>query len=375
MNTLTRHATLFLAVAVCGISFADCSGAETVKAEATPYEQAVAKGLDYLNKNAQPDGGFSTRLGPGITGLAATAMLRHDVERDDPIVAKALQFMQGCVQENGSITMVKPGTTNYDTSIGLECFVAANDDGRYDEIVAGAVDFLTHVQRDEEEERKPSDADYGGLGYHAKTPGGDLSNTHMMLDAIESAGVKPDVPAVEKSLIFVSRCQNLASEHNTLEFAAKVNDGGFYYSPCHTGYGAAGKAAEGGVKSYASMTFCGLKCMLYAGLTPDDPRVQAAIKWLQKNYSVDSNAGLGTSGQYYHFYVMARTLAALGSPTFEDANGVKHDWRKELTEELIKRQNPDGSWTNKDNRWYENDPNLATSFALLALSYCEPQKQ
>ena len=62
----------------------------------------------------------------------------------------------------------------------------------------------------------------------------------------------------------------------------------------------------------------------------------------------------------------------LGIDELEDAKGVKHDWRRELTEELAKRQRADGSWVNANNQWMEGDPNLATAFALLALSYCGP---
>ena len=53
-----------------------------------------------------------------------------------------------------------------------------------------------------------------------------------------------------------------------------------------------------------------------------------------------------------------------------DANGVKHDWRRELAEELASRQRADGSWINENSRWLEGDPNLVTAYALMALSYC-----
>ena len=62
----------------------------------------------------------------------------------------------------------------------------------------------------------------------------------------------------------------------------------------------------------------------------------------------------------------------LGIDELEDAKGVKHNWRRELIEELAKRQKPDGSWVNPDGQWMEGDPNLATAFALLALSHCRP---
>ena len=41
---------------------------------------------------------------------------------------------------------------------------------------------------------------------------------------------------------------------------------------------------------------------------------------------------------------------------------------------LMNRQQPDGSWVNKNARWMEGDPNLVTGYALLALSYCRPDR-
>ena len=56
----------------------------------------------------------------------------------------------------------------------------------------------------------------------------------------------------------------------------------------------------------------------------------------------------------------------------EDANGVKHDWRRELRRELIRRQRDDGSWINEQTRWLEGEPGLVTGYVLLTLSYCRP---
>jgi squalene-hopene/tetraprenyl-beta-curcumene cyclase len=69
-------------------------------------------------------------------------------------------------------------------------------------------------------------------------------------------------------------------------------------------------------------------------------------------------------------------MAALGEDQFVDAAGKKHDWRSELFIALQKRQRPDGSWINeKDKQFGENNPDLATAFALLTLQYCrEPRK-
>ena len=103
----------------------------------------------------------------------------------------------------------------------------------------------------------------------------------------------------------------------------------------------------------------------------DDPRVQGAIKWIRGHYTLDENIGMGQAGLYYYYHTFAKTMAALGEDTFTDAKGVKHDWRADLTAALAKRQKPDGSWTNENDRWMEKDPNLVTGYALMALSYCQ----
>jgi squalene-hopene/tetraprenyl-beta-curcumene cyclase len=66
-------------------------------------------------------------------------------------------------------------------------------------------------------------------------------------------------------------------------------------------------------------------------------------------------------------------MKASGLDEITDSAGQAHNWRDDLTAELARRQLPDDSWTNKNRQWFENDPNLATSFALIALSYREPQ--
>lgn len=118
------------------------------------------------------------------------------------------------------------------------------------------------------------------------------------------------------------------------------------------------------------MTYAGLKSMIFAGLTKDDPRVKAAISWLQKHYTFAENPGMGSAGLYYYFHTAAKALDVLGEESFTDAAGKPHAWRSELSDTILARQQADGSWVNENPKWMEGDPNLVTSYALLALSYC-----
>src|SRR5258708_29173220 len=179
---------------------------------------------------------------------------------------------------------------------------------------------------------------------------------------------------MKNAVVFVSICQNLESEYNTTPFASKVNDGGFYYTPAAGGTSQAGPTDNGGLRSYASMTYAGLKSMIYAGVAEKDPRVQAAFKWIQKHYSLDQNPGMGQSGLFYYFHTFAKALDAMNLNVLEDAAGKKHNWRSEITNHLLSLQQENGSWVNPDNRWMEGDPNMATAYSLLTLVYTAPAK-
>lgn len=121
------------------------------------------------------------------------------------------------------------------------------------------------------------------------------------------------------------------------------------------------------------MTYAGFKSMVYAGLTKEDPRVKAALEWIGKNYSVTENPGQGTAGLFYYYNTFGSALDAADLEAVVDAEGTSHDWRADLTVELAKQQNDDGSWSNANRQWFENDKNLATAFALLALSHCDDE--
>jgi squalene-hopene/tetraprenyl-beta-curcumene cyclase len=336
------------------------------------YSTTVDQGIRYLVTHGQaPDGSYARRASVGVTAMVTTAVLRCGRTADDPLVAKSLKFLEEYIQEDGGIHEPASFIANYETCVALVCFREANRNGRYDQIIKRAEVFLRGIQQVKQTGKEKSDLAYGGVGYNRKSRP-DLSNTAYLLDALKACGAKPDDEAIQRALAFVSRCQNLESPHNTTPFAAKVNDGGFYYTCVVSRQNEDRMTPEGGLRSYGTMTYSGLKSMIYAGLTKEDPRVKAAETWIRKHYDLKSNPGMGQAGLYYYYHTFAKALDALGTDEFEDAQGVKHDWRRDLTEELARRQRPDGSWVNTTTRWMEGDPNLATGFALLALSYCRP---
>jgi squalene-hopene/tetraprenyl-beta-curcumene cyclase len=342
--------------------------------------ELAAKAVNFLRPRQATDGSWSgDRKEPGITALVVTAMLRSArVTPDDPAVVKGLTYLERFLGPKGGLSEAPHSV--YSTSVALMAFHEANKGGRYDRIIKRGQDYLKATQWDESEGKGKDDVQYGGLGYGGGNSRADLSNTAFFIEALRDTGLPSDDPALRKALVFVSRCQNLKSEFNDQPGAGKVNDGGFVYTPTTGESQASGSTpnakpggakiarADVGVRSYAGMTYAGLKSMIYAGLTQDDPRVKAALEFIRKNYTLEENPGQGQRGLYYYYQTFAKAMALLGKPSIIDAQGKEHDWRAELIAALAKRQDTSGAWANRDDRFMEGDPNIVTSYGLLALA-------
>lgn len=361
-------------VAAWGLSLAVTTVAKAdATADQKAYQQTVSKAIEYLSTKGQAENGsFSGQGSPAITALVLSGILSHGRSPDDPVVAKGLKYLSGFIHEDGGLYAPESGHKNYETSVAIVCFALANKDKRYDKVIANAEKFVKGLQWDSEEGHDKSSVNYGGAGY-GKSKRPDLSNTTFLLDALKAAGRGPDDEAVQKALVFVSRCQNLETANNTTPFAAKNPDGGFYYTPAAGGSSQAGPTEQGGLRSYGSMTYAGLKSMIFAGVGPEDPRVKGAIGWLKNHYDLTQNPGMGDAGLYYYYHTFAKALSAVGQDEFVDADNKSHNWRSELIQVLAKRQKDDGSFVNENSRWLEGDANLVTGYALLALSYCKPK--
>ena len=365
---------------ISAILFLSIANAQPTPSDA--WNSSVDKAIAYLRKNQAEDGSWSSKSSPGITGIIITGLLKTGkLPADDPMIAKGLKYIEGLINtKSGHIAGLDPRVQlqNYVTSVNVMALSAANKDS-YKAVVGNAAKFLKQLQWDESEGKNPKDDYYGGAGYDSKSRP-DLSNTAFYLDALVAAGVAKDDPAFKKAMIFVSRCQNLKSENNDQPWAGKINDGSFIYSAAEGGgvRNADGPEKDGSMPGYASMTYAGIKSMIYCGVSKNDPRVKKAYEWVSNNYSLESNPGMPPQraawGLFYYYNTMAKALDALEIDDVKDSKGVSHIWKNELSLTLAKKQSPDGSWSNPQDRWMEGDPNLVTGFALMALSHAKPKK-
>ena len=377
------HAALALAAALLALTATPAAEPEKKAApSAAQWDQAVDKAIAFLKAHQSEDGSWGSKQNIGITGVVLTGMLQTGkVNAKDPVVEKGLKYVESLINtKEGHIAGKDPRVQlkNYVTCVNVMALTAADRDS-YKAVIADAAKFLKELQWDEGEGKTEKDDFFGGAGYDSHSRP-DLSNTQFFLDALTAAGIPKDDPAYKKAMTFVSRCQNLKGEGNDQPWAGKIDDGSFIYTAAAGGQTKVKDDANpaDGLPGYGSMTYAGIKSLIYCGASKDDPRVRKAYEWIQKNYTVDHNPGMPEPraewGLFYYYHTMAKCLDVLGVDEVTDANGVKHDWRADITAAIIQRQKDDGSWANEKDHWMEGDPELVTGYVLMALSHCKPKK-
>ena len=391
----TARNVLVLCGAHAALREAGSTGTQDVRAlpELTPADrervlQALERGAAFLAESTTDEGewGAMGRGDAGVTAMVAGALLALPEPRPASVqsaIDAALARLRGLQKPDGGIH--DGSLHNYVTSASILALARAGGE-RNDAAVARARTFLQELQADEGEGYDASHRYYGGVGYGGdERP--DLSNLQLALEALAAAGLEAGDPTFQKALTFLQRTQN-RSESNDLELREAGieirpgDDGGAAYAPGESKAGMAVLPDGTQVpRSYGSMSYALLRGYLFAGLGPDDPRVQAVLEWLRANYALDVNPGFEASadptapyqGLFYYFLSMAKALDTLGEESFVDAAGVAHPWREELAGRIVAMQRPDGSWVNENSpRWWEGNPVLATAYAMLILDATLP---
>jgi len=324
-------------------------------------QQAIDSGVKYLLSQQAANGSLLNSV--GLTSLSLAAILQNPAGLggvDKAAIDKYAKFIVSNANADGSIVERRHDET-YNTAVAIVA-LAALKDPTYAPLIAAGQKYIANSQSNESHGVAPQDPWYGGIGYGGeKRP--DMSNLYVALEAMRATAYDPNDPVWQKALIFASRMQN-RSESNDQKWAG--NDGGFVYAP-----GGNLPKMGGGTNSYGSMTAAGLYGLLLIGVEKSDPRVQAAYKWLTTNYTLDANFGTGSKSALFYFYcAFAKVMDAYGEKEFVDGRGQRRNWRNELAERLIVLQDPDGSWVNRDsNDWWENKPELVTSWSVQALEH------
>lgn len=341
-------------------------------------KQAIARGNNWLMTQQKPEGNWDDPELPAFTALALNGIVRDpSFDRSGKYpekVEKAFQWLQAQQKEDGGI--YNRGLSVYNTATSITALVASGRKDFEPAVVKARKHIITN-QWDIGEKGKPDNENDGGVGYGSDKDQTNLSTTYLAIEAMALSkkvvedgkfGEQPDLNW-NAALTFLSRCQNL-EKTNDQKWAnddPKVK-GGFVYGPgeskAETVNAGDGRVA---LRSYGSMSYAGLLSLIYAKVTPDDPRVIAVIEWLGDNYTVKENPGLGAQGLYYYYQAMAKALTAANINLLKLKNGTEVDWRKDLANSILTQQRENGSWVNDNGRFMESNAVLVTAYNVLAL--------
>lgn len=370
---------LYITAAQAQVLRVSDSGQVTDLSLKNELQHAIERGLGWLAKNQSPGGYWSQPDHPALTALVLTAYMGEPTGRmrSNPpeFVHKGYQYLLNCVQPDGGIYV--RDMTNYNTSVSMMALLTAANPA-FEPVIRNARNFEVGLQDDFDKKGETDNELDGGIGYGGTYKHSDMSNTMFALESLyysrnlvqdsNKADLAKDLNW-QAAVKFIERCQNLPS-HNDQQWASDdpQNKGGFIYFPGDSKAGemelANGRKA---LRSYGSISYAGLLSYIYADLKRDDPRVVAALDWLQKNYTLDENPGMGQEGLYYYYHTMAKALAACDVKELVLADGSKIDWRRQLSKRLLNLQNGEGFWMNENGRWWEKDPVLVTSYAVIVL--------
>ena len=370
---VSRRAFLTTAL-VAGVG---CTGALSrpsflVDPEADAVE-SLRRAARYLWSRQANDGAWHSnhygllRSGQSLTPFVLDALLQvppsvYPPEREK--VVQAVSFMLHNVDADGALGRADPSLPdypNYATAFALKSLVRVELPNRLIN-TAPMVDYLRGQQFTEQNGWHPHDAPYGawGMGGDVRTPPNaghvDLSMTRNVLQALAVMGVPPDDPAMKKARVYVERCHN----YDTANVGRL--DGGFYFSTVVLDANKAGEDGDG-FRSYGTATADGILSLLALGYGPTDKRVQAAARWLTAHHRSDGATGFEGEAyrrwpqglRYYYGAASTEALRRLGS-----------GHKPSIREALLPLQQPDGGWSNAEDLVKEDDPLIATPFAVRA---------
>ena len=333
-------------------------------------DAAIERGVAFLKTQQALDGSFSDSHMPALTALPLWAFVRSGAG-DSPAATNAANFVLGTQREDGGFYVPRPGRGgsglgNYNTGV---CMSALHESGLAPaSAILKARDYVAGSQL------TGDDTLSGGFGYDRamRRRYADLNNTVYAMDAMRRTQSAEEFrPAGEKRAdLDWSRALAYVSSLQSREGSAA---GGFAYNDRTPQGGTSTNAASGKVtlRAYGSMTYAGVLAMVHCELPKSDPRVKSAFEYCAAHWSLEENPGMGRQGLFFYYDILSRALAAAGTP-LTAADGGTVDWRGQLAAKLVALQKADGSWCNDNNRFWENDPVLCTSYALLALSLCKP---
>lgn len=338
-----RHARAVSAaaiLAVAGMLILPVAREATAEITAKQVQEALDRGVDYLKGQQRADGSWPEWLGynGGVTALCTLALLHAGEAPDSPVVQKALAWLRRIELEKTYV-------------VSLQTMVFCKAEPKKDLLlISRNVKWL--------QKNQVFDGPRKGAWAYPGQAGGDNSNSQFALLALyeaERAGVEVDDKTWRLARAYWEEGQ--------------LPGGGWGY---YKGLPPTGSMTCAGIASMvitSDMVFASgaeaeggrIRCCI--DRQSSDNEIQRGLQWLARNFSVSGNPGArGQTWMLYYLYGVER----VGRLTAHRFIG-EHDWYREGADVLVRSQDQlSGYWKGVGHA--EDNPHIATSFALLFLS-------
>jgi hypothetical protein len=351
------------------IALLACGGPAPEPTQLERIDTALSRAGSFLVTRQHDDGAWRSKTysalrdGWSVTPLVALALRMAPQEP-----ASAGAYRRG-VDYLGTIAPGGVVRTAPEVSYPLHAYalgalvLGAPDNKRHRATHGALLQAIRGLQLSKARGWSPSEPSFGGWGYGSEAtrrpdakagelPTANLSATVLAIGALVLGGTPLQDQALDEARSFVDRCRDR-------------DDGGYFFSPAELGANKAGSDASG-PRSYGSMTADGLRSSLRLGRPIDDPDVVGAVGWLDRSFDPANNPGAfppsdevrRDSSYFYWVWSAAHAMRHLG----------RRGWAEALVEELLRRQQVDGSWRNAASEMREDDPLVSTPFAIAALA-------
>jgi len=345
----------------------------------TPFGQRVhdslQAALQYLRHQQTPDGALGDSRAQGLVALCflerphsagfhapPVGYLGMD-EDDSTLIRGAVRHL---IDHDPALARGRVGFNDV-TGTGLSALAVFMATGGPDEVeavvpVSQAIDNGVRVLRQTQGRRGCND---GGWNDGPPEEQGDLATTLLALSGLSAAAfVWQDVDdMLVRATAFLEQAQ--------------ADDGGGRYRGC------------GEHEPSHAMTAALLSSLRLAHVPSNDPRVQAALAWLQERWTWDRQDNWWPESHYYYLWAARRGLSmsrddgvlppeeavyeddvgGLRDPVADDYPEELAGWYYDLAWHLTEEQDPDGSWpTRRQGGSHGHDPTSDTAFACLVLA-------
>lgn len=325
--------------------------AQPVRSQLTDQavRQSIERGVTFLlSQQNKTSGAWVEHSGypGGLSALCTLALLNSGVEVDTPEIQQALNYLRSFDQPK----MV------YSTA--LRTMVLCLAEPEVDRLqIRRNVEWLESIQiRDSERQ--------GSWGYSGTQGRGDNSNAQFALLALHEAeriGIEVQEQTWELALDYWTRTQQLDGSWAYLE--GQPSSGSMTCAGLASVVIASGKTSKGDARVIGNNVKC-------CSEQEDLQTIERAFDWLSQKFSVNWNPSSTANTKsaarrgflLYYLYGVERIGRLTGQRFIGD-----HDWYREGAEMLVASQEDfQGLWQGVGHA--ENNPLVATSFALLFLS-------